>query len=440
MYIHSTMVGWKGHPPEVLPDSSHLTSDPKQNYQTLQDMEPQARNTAIAQLSDKQLQAWADGMNTWWHPPLSLDERRDSLKLLAEGLEGQQLHRAASAFGVQDMAQAVSHYGTVQQTLELLDTLQSEITANRQWNGGLGSTTLYYGNEHAHAAVDLLASLAKTPHALTHAIQSLQRAGKLDHVLKVAAGETRLSATTNAGSTNVFFDTRKLHDILAGVSSLPANHLSTRIAVFKATTPQLAAMQGNAHPKKKEETAQRTADALSKVLTREQAVEAGIVNMPLRPPAVSIYQNIQKTKEQMSAAGWPFDVLEGAVDWALERGLGLGTDSYAGWNWFYQQVRNGGPWDYKQLHINRKPKEESKYAPFGNFHYGIVAAAAHIPENIGLRGGGFAQRHAGTRNPKHGHYLDFSQNSSYGDDPADQAKIKEGYAYYRSGLWRVWKD
>jgi len=142
----------------------------------------------------------------------------------------------------------------------------------------------------------------------------------------------------------------------------------------------------------------------------------------------------------MSLMGWPFDAFAGVVDWSLEQGFELGTDSHAGWNWFYQQVRNRGPWDYKQLHTNRQPTEESKFASFGNFHYGIVAAAAHIPENIGLRGGGFAQRHAGTRNPAHGNWWDLSTSSSYGDDPQDQAKIKEGYAYYHSGLWRVWKD
>jgi len=297
MYIHPTMVGWKSHRPEVLPDSNHLTSEPRQNYQTLQAMEPKARNAAIAQLSDKQLQAWADAVNSWWLPPLSRDERGDLLKLLAEGLDGQQLHRAASAFGVQDMAQAVSNYSTAQQKFELLVSLQSDITANQQWNSGLGVMAMHYGNEHAHAAVDLLASLAKAPHALTHAIQNLQQAGKLDQVLKAAAGENRISNTLIAGSTNVLFDAQKLHDILAGVSSLPTNHLTTRIAVFKAAAPQLTAMQGNAHTKKKEETAQRTADALSKVLTREQAVEAGIVNMPLRPPGVSISQNIQQTQE-----------------------------------------------------------------------------------------------------------------------------------------------
>ena len=31
-------------------------------------------------------------------------------------------------------------------------------------------------------------------------------------------------------------------------------------------------------------------------------------------------------------------------------------------------------------------------------------------------------------------------DSSYGDDPRDQAQIKAGYEYYNSGMWRVWSD
>lgn len=46
--------------------------------------------------------------------------------------------------------------------------------------------------------------------------------------------------------------------------------------------------------------------------------------------------------------------------------------------WFYQMVRNHGPWDYKQ--------GRAEYANFGNFHYGAVGAAAGIPEGILLQG------------------------------------------------------
>ncbi|MFY1666189.1 hypothetical protein [Pseudomonas sp. Pseu.R1] len=38
------------------------------------------------------------------------------------------------------------------------------------------------------------------------------------------------------------------------------------------------------------------------------------------------------------------------------------------WRWFYEQVRNGGPWDFKQ--------QGAEYQDFGNFHYGAVGTAA----------------------------------------------------------------
>lgn len=59
--------------------------------------------------------------------------------------------------------------------------------------------------------------------------------------------------------------------------------------------------------------------------------------------------------------------------------------------WFYQMVRNHGPWDFKQ--------GRAQYANFGNFHFGAVGAAAGIPDGVLLQGAGAAQILAGTSNP-----------------------------------------
>lgn len=58
------------------------------------------------------------------------------------------------------------------------------------------------------------------------------------------------------------------------------------------------------------------------------------------------------------------------------------------WFWFYEQVRNGGPWDYK--------KGGSEFEDFGNFHYGAVGTAAGFSSAILLRAAGAAQFRAGT--------------------------------------------
>ena len=41
--------------------------------------------------------------------------------------------------------------------------------------------------------------------------------------------------------------------------------------------------------------------------------------------------------------------------------------------WFYNQVRNHGPWDYKQL--------GGKYENFGNFHYGAFCFCPAKPRS-----------------------------------------------------------
>ncbi|WP_249032654.1 polymorphic toxin type 44 domain-containing protein [Tenebrionicola larvae] len=86
--------------------------------------------------------------------------------------------------------------------------------------------------------------------------------------------------------------------------------------------------------------------------------------------------------------------------------------------WFYQKVRNRGPWDYKQF--------DPYWANFGNFNFGATGTAAGIPANILLMGAGFAQSRAGTSNPLWGNWYD---KPPYGDDPTDQRFIREGIIY-----------
>ena len=88
------------------------------------------------------------------------------------------------------------------------------------------------------------------------------------------------------------------------------------------------------------------------------------------------------------------------------------------YSWFYTQVRNRGPWDYKQL--------SRHYADFGNFNYGATGTALGISEMILLRGAGFAQSRVGTSGPEFGVWYG---DSPYGDDEDDQYWIKEGIKY-----------
>lgn len=91
------------------------------------------------------------------------------------------------------------------------------------------------------------------------------------------------------------------------------------------------------------------------------------------------------------------------------------------YSWFYNKVRNGGPWDYK--------KGQPQYENFGNFHYGAVGTAAGIPEEVLLRAAGAAQMRAGTSEESFGY---FWTDAPYGDDPVDQVWIKAGIDYAKS--------
>ncbi|AJZ91257.1 Rhs-Related protein [Klebsiella michiganensis] len=86
--------------------------------------------------------------------------------------------------------------------------------------------------------------------------------------------------------------------------------------------------------------------------------------------------------------------------------------------WFYQKVRNSGPWDYKQ--------QDRSLANFGNFNYGAAGFAAGIPEETLFIAAGFAQTRAGTSQPQWGAWYG---SFPYGDDPHDQFWIKQGIDY-----------
>jgi RHS repeat-associated protein len=95
--------------------------------------------------------------------------------------------------------------------------------------------------------------------------------------------------------------------------------------------------------------------------------------------------------------------------------------------WFYQQVRNRGPWDYKQL--------GKQYEDFGNFNYGVTGSALGIPDWLLLRAAGYASTKADrSRAKKWGHWWG---GPPYGDDPRDQQKIREGIQYWKENKERI---
>lgn len=120
-----------------------------------------------------------------------------------------------------------------------------------------------------------------------------------------------------------------------------------------------------------------------------------MVAIPAKPKGACVEMNIWGAKSQIGFVLGPMDLA-----------------------WFFQQVRNRGPWDYKQ--------SGSGYADFGNFNYGAVGYAIGIPEVILLRAAGWAQSRAGTSASVWGTWWG---ESPYGDDPMDQNMIAAGISY-----------
>ena len=122
------------------------------------------------------------------------------------------------------------------------------------------------------------------------------------------------------------------------------------------------------------------------------------MTLPTAPEGVSIQQNMQAIRQR-------FGKIRGALDYY----------------WFYQQVRNKGPWDFKQ--------KNRKFEDFGNFHYGAVGYAGGIPETLLLRAAGCAQQRAATSEAIWGNCW---SNMPYGDDPNDQLWIQRGIEYAKN--------
>lgn len=112
------------------------------------------------------------------------------------------------------------------------------------------------------------------------------------------------------------------------------------------------------------------------------------------------------------------EVLKNNMREARENGNSRDMATAETYYWFYQKVRNRGPWDYKQF--------DPYWDKFGNFNYGAAGTAAGIPSEILLMGAGFAQERAGTSNPEWGRWY---SEPPFGDDPTDQGYIRDGIAY-----------
>jgi RHS repeat-associated protein len=113
--------------------------------------------------------------------------------------------------------------------------------------------------------------------------------------------------------------------------------------------------------------------------------------------------------------------------------------------WFKHQVNYGARWDYKQNKettdfFNTFPgrpglaiNPASPFEDFGNFNYGATGAAAGIPLDLLLRAAGYYGTKAQPGNSAWDAFNAAIGGAPYGDDPADQPHIIDGFNYYKRG-------
>ena len=128
-----------------------------------------------------------------------------------------------------------------------------------------------------------------------------------------------------------------------------------------------------------------------------------------------------KTGEMVATAEWGAGFAIPQADKVVAAGR---------WAWFYQKVRNGGDWDfknnvykpYKATGVMICGQQYGNDMP-GNFHFGYAGAAAGFSAGVLLKGAGMAQQRAGTSKPEFW--------CTFGDDPADHEFIRLGIELYR---------
>jgi len=134
-----------------------------------------------------------------------------------------------------------------------------------------------------------------------------------------------------------------------------------------------------------------------------QMTETPCGRIPPSPPNANINDNISDALWHNLILGW---IVAGIFGDACDLA------------WFYSQVQNKGPWDYKQI--------GPVFEDFGNFNYGATGTAMSIPLNILERAAGAANQMA-DRN--RGYLGEPWSGPPYGDDPQDQTEIQRGSQY-----------
>lgn len=99
--------------------------------------------------------------------------------------------------------------------------------------------------------------------------------------------------------------------------------------------------------------------------------------VPMHPSNVSVRDNVNEAKAHNTLNSPTVSTPYGSTQPDLMKGA----------TWFYNQVKYGGPWDYK----TQNPAGTQQYTDFGNFNFGATGRAVGFSESELLWGAGIAQ-------------------------------------------------
>ncbi|HVH43814.1 MAG TPA: polymorphic toxin type 44 domain-containing protein [Labilithrix sp.] len=107
--------------------------------------------------------------------------------------------------------------------------------------------------------------------------------------------------------------------------------------------------------------------------------------------------------------------------------------------WFFDAVRTGGQMDLKKYGKTKEEKE--RFAPAGNYNYGLLGRALGIPDEVLRSGAGAWQLVDAARRWASGGRFTYRAewgvpffSDSRGDDPVDQHWIRRGVRDYELGI------
>ncbi|MBN8887461.1 MAG: hypothetical protein J0I77_17185 [Rudaea sp.] len=188
-------------------------------------------NKVVGKLSDGDLKAWADDVNSggiFGAQGLSAGEKKDLFNTFAQKLDGDQLARVSAAFGgsrddVIDLGRSVAQYGTADAKVEYVKQLAGKtIDQPNEFQNGFFSQTSIGGDREAIAIGEVLSSLKGNPQAVDKAFSALN-GQQLNAVVRGAEGQRTTTYTGASGPSNTT-DARLTNQILsaAGTGNDPA--------------------------------------------------------------------------------------------------------------------------------------------------------------------------------------------------------------------------